>query len=101
MNSGCFIPARPALILSIAIFSAQVTFWLAALLKPILVEVKDFYHGRPPFTFQARLQGDLHRTDHGPPPLRLGVFGHSPHVPVEIVTGVFEITKKDAIAQKD
>ena len=35
MNSGCFIPARPALILSIAIFSVPVTFWLAALLKPI------------------------------------------------------------------
>src|ERR1700733_14976839 len=35
MNSGCFIPARPALILSMATFSVPVTFWLAALLKPI------------------------------------------------------------------
>src|SRR6266852_8950814 len=65
------------------------------------IQVKHFFHTRPPFAFGAGFKRTLHRSHNFPPLLRFGISRHYRHVCLKICSMVFVIAEQQVIFEED
>jgi hypothetical protein len=64
------------------------------------IQVKDFFHIRPPLAGRAGGYGILHGLHHVPPLLGQGIVTHLLHVAVKIRSDILEIGEQEAVLEE-